>query len=148
MLAVYEEGDVGQNIQLRHGDILNVPDNEVNKVFMMGEVRRAGTLPIDKGRLTLAEALSESGNINMATANPYQIFVVRGGPLPEIYHLSAKEPDALLLADRFPLQSRDIVYVDTADLVRWNKFVSNLLPTRNFFNLDTAIQDGGSGQGF
>jgi polysaccharide export outer membrane protein len=151
LLALYEDGDVSQNASLRHGDIVHVPDNQLNKVYMMGEIGRsaggqgAGSLPIKKNRLTLAEALSDVGNINMATASPYHIFVVRGGPQPEIFHLSAKEPDALLLAERFPLKPRDIVYVDTADLVRWNKFISNLLPTRNFFNIDTSLQESTTG---
>lgn len=144
LLALYEEGDLSQNILLAHGDIVSVPDNNSSKVFIMGETRTTGSLPIRRGRMTLADALSEAGNINMATANPYQFFVVRDGPVPQIFHLAAKEPDAFLLADRFPLQPRDIVYVDTADLVRWNKFISNLLPSRNFFELDTALQDGGT----
>jgi len=143
LLALYERGDLSENVLLRDGDIVNVPDNDLNKVYLLGEIRSPGTYRIEKGRLTLAEALSDAGNINMGLANPYQIFVVRGGPTPEIFHLSAKEPDALLLAEGFPLQRRDIVYVDTADLARWNKFISNLLPTRNFFELDTALQEGG-----
>jgi polysaccharide export outer membrane protein len=142
--ALYQDADLSQNILLVHGDIVNVPDNRAHKVFVMGEVRRAGSLPISRAGMTLADALSDAGNIDMATANPYHIFVVRGGPTPEIFHLSAREPDTFLLADRFPLQPRDIVYVDTADLVRWNKFVSNLLPTRNFFGIDTDIGTGGT----
>jgi len=153
MLAVYEYGDVSQNIRLLNGDILTVADNQLNKVYILGEVKATGSLTIRNGRMTLAEALSDSGNIDMETANPYQIFVVRGGETPEIYHLSAKEPDALLLAEGFPLQRRDIVYVDTADLVRWNKFISNLTPSRNFFELDTSADNllgtgGGGGSTF
>lgn len=141
LLALYEEGDLSQNILLAHGDIISVPGNNSNKVFIMGATRTTKSLPISRGRMTLADALSDAGNINIRTANPYQFFVVRDGPVPQIFHLAAKEPDAFLLADRFPLQPRDIVYVDTADLVRWNLFISNLLPSRNFFELDTGLQD-------
>ncbi|NCA69676.1 MAG: sugar transporter [Sphingobacteriia bacterium] len=142
ILAMYDTGDLSHNIQLRHGDIVSVPDSDSSKIFVMGEVNSPRSLTIRRVRMTLADALSDAGNINMSTADPAHIFIVRGGDRPQIFHLGAKEPDALLLADRFPLQPRDMVYVDTADLVRWNKFISNLLPTRNFFSIDTALDDG------
>ncbi|TVQ90844.1 MAG: sugar transporter [Chromatiaceae bacterium] len=140
LLALFEEGDMSQNVLLQDGDIVNVFDNAANKVFVMGAMGTR-TLAINKGRLTLAEAISDVGNIQENIANPYQFFVVRGGDMPEIFHLSAKQPDALLLADGFPIRPRDIVYVDTADLVRWNRFISLLLPTRRELSVDDPVID-------
>jgi polysaccharide export outer membrane protein len=140
VLAMYEDGDMSQNILLQDGDIVNVFDNDANKVYVMGAMGNR-TLFLKKGRLTLAEAISDAGNIREAIANPYEFFVVRGGETPEIFRLSAKQPDALLLAEGFPLAPRDIVYVDTADLVRWNRFISLLLPTRREFGIDDPIRE-------
>lgn len=126
--ALYEEGDLTGNILLQDGDVVNVWDRQYNRVFLMGAVPQ-GSQPMHKGRLSLAEALSNQGNINQFVANPYQIYVIRGGDQPAIYHLASKSPDAMVLADRFPLQPRDVVYVDEADIVRWNKLISNILPT-------------------
>jgi uncharacterized protein involved in exopolysaccharide biosynthesis len=50
-----------------------------------------------------------------------------------------QELDLDLLAEGFPLQPKDIVYVDTADLVRWNRFINLLLPTRREFGVDDPI---------
>jgi polysaccharide export outer membrane protein len=133
--ALYEEGDLSQNVMLQAGDVVNVPDRQFNKVFILGEVSNPGSYVMDKRRKTLAEALGDARDIRQVTSNPHQIFVLRGGvDQPEIYHLDSKTPDALLLADRFPLQPRDVVFVDAAEVVRWNRLISNILPTSTLLN--------------
>ena len=128
--AMYEAGATEQNALLESGDILNVQDRSFNKVFVLGEVAKPGSLVMTKKRSTLAEALADSGYIAQDRANPKWIYVMRGdSDVPELFHLDGSSPDAMLLADRFPLKPRDIVYVDAADVVRWNRVISNILPT-------------------
>ena len=150
LLALYEGGDMRQNIPLQGGDVLNVPDRQFNKVFVLGETnivnsfsagtnssQRSRTVYMNKGRMTLTEALSEQGGVNQETADAARIFIFRGGSVigkPEIFHLDAKSPDALLLADRFPLQPRDVVYIDRAEGIRWNQIMSEVQPTVNLIN--------------
>ena len=64
LLALYENGDTRQNVLLRAGDVVNVPDRNHNKVFILGEVNRPGSYLMDKGRKTLAEALGDAGDLN------------------------------------------------------------------------------------
>lgn len=132
--ALYEHGDTSQNLLLRHGDILSVPDRGYNKIFVLGAVNRPGSKPMGRHRVTLAEALGDAQDVQQYAANPHQIYVLRGGDQPAIYHLASKSPDALLLADRFILKPRDVVYVDAASIIRWNRLVSNILPTTNVLN--------------
>ena len=137
LLALYENGNVEQNVLLESGDVINVPDRQLNKIFVLGEVNNPGSLLMNKSRKTLAEAISDAGDVNNNTADPSQIFIMRGNNgSPELYHLDARTPDAMLLADRFPLQPRDVIYVDVAEIVRWNRVISNVLPTLN--SLSTA----------
>lgn len=137
LLALYENGNVEQNVLLEPGDVINVPDRQLNKIFVLGEVNNPGSLLMNKSRKTLAEAISDAGDVNNNTADPSQIFIMRGNNgTPEVYHLDARTPDAMLLADRFPLQPRDVIYVDVAEIVRWNRVISNVLPTLN--SLSTA----------
>jgi polysaccharide export outer membrane protein len=88
-----------------------------------------------RGQLTLAEALAEAGGVNPLSANAGQVYVIRSGESAraQIYHLNAASPDALLLADRFALAARDVVYVDAAPVVRWARLINNILPSADFF---------------
>ncbi len=128
--AMYEAGATEQNTLLEPGDILNVQDRSFNKIFVLGEVAKPGSLIMTKKRSTLAEALADAGYISQERSNPKWIYVMRGdSDVPELFHLDGSSPDSMLLADRFTLRPRDIVYVDAADVVRWNRVVSNILPT-------------------
>lgn len=138
--ALYEDGAIGQNVKLEPGDIVNVPDRAQNKVFVLGEVQKPGSYFMNKKRITLAEALADAGYVNEMTSNPKYIFVMRGqAESPELYHLDSKSPDSLLLADRFPLRPRDIVFVDAAEVARWNRVISNILPTATLLNTISSI---------
>ena len=65
-------------------------------------------------------------------AEARSIYVFRRGQAEnavDVFHLDAYNPVAMVLADRFALQPRDLVYVDAGPLVRWNRVVSLILPT-------------------
>ncbi len=122
---------IGQ-ILLKDGDSLQVPNSLEAPVYLLGEVVKPGTQPLVHGRLSLARALSEAGGIQGATADARSIYVIRQGGAPnevDVYHLDARNPTTMLLADRFPLGPQDIVYVDAGTLVRYNRVMSLLLPT-------------------
>jgi polysaccharide export outer membrane protein len=51
-----------------------------------------------------------------------------------VYHLNAKNAMALAMAERFNLNSRDVVYVDASDLGTWNRLVNLILPTASIIN--------------
>lgn len=139
--ALYENGATWQNIRLESGDVVNVPDRQLNKIFVLGEIMKPGSYVMNKRRSTLAEALADAGYVNTVTSDPRWIFVMRGNvDRPEIFHLDAKSPDALLLADRFPLKPRDIVYVDVAAVARWNRVITNILPTATMLNTISTTQ--------
>lgn len=134
--ALYTRGDTRLNILLRHGDVLHVARNDDNKVFVLGEVRQPRKVLMERNGLTLAAALAEAGSINELTSNARGIFVMRAGeengePRIDVYQLNARSATALVLADHFQMQPRDIVYVTAAPIARWNRVISNLLPTLN-----------------
>jgi polysaccharide export outer membrane protein len=131
LFALYEGGDTSQNWVLEDGDIVHVPDRGRNRVFVLGEVKKPSTKIMPKGgRMTLADALGDAEGIDLAYANPGQIFVFRGQyDAPEVYHLDASSPDALLLATQFELSPRDVVFVSTHNLGHYSRVMAQILPT-------------------
>ncbi|TMN66825.1 polysaccharide biosynthesis protein [Pseudoalteromonas sp. S1727] len=131
----YAHGDISQNRLLQHGDIVHVNRNDLQNVFVLGDVKRAGSVGINRYGLNLAEALSNSGGLNENTADANGVFVLRkrnletDGVIADVYQLHAKNVAALVLAEQFELQPHDIVYVTSAPLARWNRVISLLLPS-------------------
>lgn len=161
LLSLYEGGDIRQNIPLQGGDVLNVPDRQLNKIFVFGEISAATTgsgssalpggsqstrsrsLYMSKGRMTLAEALSDAGGMSQEFADTARVFVFRGGlGKPRIFHLNAHSPDAMILADRFPMQPRDVVFVDRQEGMRWNQIIAQVEPTITLLNSMLSFTNG------
>ncbi len=118
-------------IMLQPSDLLHVGARDDNPVYVMGEVNKPQAVPPQRdGSLTLSEALSEAGQLNQQTSNAKQVFVLRkaADSAPVIYHLDLESPVSMLLANQFPLASKDIVYVDNTGLVRASRVLNLLLP--------------------
>jgi polysaccharide export outer membrane protein len=126
-----EENINPNQILLAAGDMVRVTGREDAKVYVLGEVSAPRPVPMRYGKLTLNEALGEAIGLSQITSDPSQVYVMRNekGDQPEIYHLNASTPYNYILAEGFQLRPRDVVYVDPAPIVRWNRVISLLLPS-------------------
>jgi polysaccharide export outer membrane protein len=130
LVALSEAGIDPTRIPLKNGDLLMARGRDERKVSVMGEVNAQITVPLRNGRLSLNDALNEAGGVNLNLANPRQIYVIRNEADGQaIFHLDARTPTALAMADGFALRPKDVVYVDPVPLVQWNRVISLILPS-------------------
>lgn len=136
LFADYMGGVDPSRLVLRDGDVVRVPSRDEGKVYLMGEVARAQALPLNNGRMSLAQAIAEGGGLSPLSAEGKGLYVIRmhDSSSVDLFHLNARNPLALAIGDRFPLQPRDIVWVDATGLARWNRVIGLLAPTAALYN--------------
>jgi len=60
-----EKGDVGLNIELQPGDIVNIPLDKTVRVYVFGQVKNPGALSVKKSNLpTLLQAIAQAGGFS------------------------------------------------------------------------------------
>jgi polysaccharide export outer membrane protein len=130
LLQLFQKGMGPANIMLINGDVVKVLSRNESKVFVSGEVTAPRALVMHNGRLTLNEALGETGGINATTGDEQQVYVVRktaSGPM--VYQLDATSPGALATAEEFELHPKDVVYVAPRALANWHRGISLIFPS-------------------
>ncbi|MBM4164239.1 MAG: hypothetical protein FJ222_07340 [Lentisphaerae bacterium] len=106
--SLMKSGDVTQNVELRNGDILNIPSSLVRNIYVLGEVNFPRTVGFVSS-LSLMQALTEARGLKGTSDG--RLVVVRGSlaqPEARVVRferiLSGKDPN-------LPLAPGDIVYV-------------------------------------
>jgi polysaccharide export outer membrane protein len=119
-------GQIERNVLMRNGDVVFIPDDADKKVFVLGEVKQAGIVPVRRERITLAEALSAVGGPTIAHGRK-EISILRGGHAkPVVYTVDLEV--ALLHDERIALRPGDRVIVAPTGLSTASRYMQQLLP--------------------
>ena len=135
------DGDLSENYIMRDGDVLNIDSNRYRQIVIMGEVNQPVAMPYDQRGMSLNDALVAARDISQVYSKASGVYVLRNETTsgqPTIFRLDMSNATSLLLADRFPLHARDVVYVDTAGVTRWNRVINQVIPTTNAINNFTS----------
>jgi polysaccharide export outer membrane protein len=134
------------NLYLKDGDRIYLPYNDRKKVYLMGEVNAPRALTFKTREMNLADALGSVGGLNQTTANGKAVYVIRGVENLEterakVFQLDANSPTAFILAQQFQLQPQDVVYVGPAGVTRWNRLISQLVPSAGILGTGSTIKN-------
>lgn len=107
------------------------------QVYILGEVGKQSVQTIDNNGLNLTEALAKSEGINQNLADATGVFVIRNRPNAQdgktvhVYQLNLKDATAYVLGTQFKLKPDDVIYVTAAPVARWNRVLSQIMPSIN-----------------
>jgi polysaccharide biosynthesis/export protein len=100
------------------------------QIYVLGEANQQALLALIDTPMSLAVAIADAGGINPNTANPSQIFVIRGDMQhPTVYWLDSESPVGMLLAQNFTMENHDVIFISPAAAVSWNRVVNQVLPS-------------------
>ncbi|MGO4168391.1 polysaccharide biosynthesis/export family protein [Novosphingobium sp. YAF33] len=142
--------DPQQNVRLQPDDVMTVLYQPYS-FTALGAVGRNDELPFEATGLTLAQALGRISGLQDTRADVKGVFIFRlenpdvvssdvratarttpNGKIPVIYRISMKDASSFFIAQSFPIQNKDVLYVSNAPLADIQKFVnviySTLLP--------------------
>lgn len=124
-----ESGSAVQNVWLRPGDSIYVPDDKNQNVFVFGAVKKPGPVTMPNGQLSLPQALASAG-LDEVGSNLGQIRIIRS--------LSATRGELLVVDLKqvlsgksmpFALMEGDIIYAPRSGIGNWNQALAELLPS-------------------
>ena len=130
-----------ENIYARPGDVLTVVKYPLS-FTAFGATLRNAVIPFDALGISLVEAVAQSAGLSDDRADPEGVFVFRYEPIavvrdfpgltpsqaaldlvPTVYLINLRDPASLLLARKFSMHDKDILYVSNSPLNDLQKFL-------------------------
>lgn len=136
--------DPAENIYVQPGDVLTLV-RLPQSFTAFGATGANAQIPFPSEKMTLVEALAKAGGLQDLRSDPAGVFLFRfeppkiisklgrpqlrtgpEGSSPVVYRLDLRDARSYFLAQRFPIEDKDIIYVANADLNELQKFFTLL----------------------
>ena len=136
--------DPRQNIVLQPGDVVTSLFQPLS-FTVLGAAGKNEEVNFEAQGISLAQALARSGGLQDSRADAQGVFVFRmespdaidlgskppittpEGKIPVIYQVNLKDPATFFVAQSFPVQNRDVLYVSNAPAAELQKFLNILV---------------------
>jgi polysaccharide export outer membrane protein len=123
------KGDQRQNIWLKSGDTIYIPDTRNQLVFVFGAVKKGGPVAIPPGGLTLSQAIA-TAELRDTGHDFHYVRIIRSLSATR-GELMVVDFDKILRGEALPLMLRqgDVVFVPKSGFGNWNDAINELLPS-------------------
>ncbi len=131
----YSDLLAGGDIGLQKNDEIVVRPN-ARMFTVLGAVVKAGNVDMPKHTISLLEAMGMVGGLNDSRANKTGVYVFRMGDLQNnptararVFRLDLYQPVSIFIAQQFPVQPKDVVYITNAPLYEYDKILTSIYRT-------------------
>jgi polysaccharide export outer membrane protein len=133
---VYEllmNADQTQNIWLKPGDTIFMPDNKNQTVFVFGVGKPGMSITLPPSGLNLLQAIATAG-LEKVGYHARRVYLIRSLS-PTRGQLMVVDVEAIIQSDALPLQlcEGDVIYIPKSGLTTWNEAINEMLPTLQAF---------------
>jgi len=129
-----------ENIYVYPGDVI-FANRDRRTYLAFGASGLNGRIDFEDSNLTLGEAVAKAGGLLDSRADPGQVFLYRlvspetlsamGMPVtakaekgfPVVFRINMRDPSTYFLAQQFPMEDKDIIYVSNSNSVELVKFL-------------------------
>jgi polysaccharide biosynthesis/export protein len=132
--------DPKQNIVLHPGDVITALFQPLS-FTVLGATGKNEEINFEAQGITLAQALARAGGLQDARADARAVFIFRledsevldwatppkttpEGKVPVIYQVNLKDPASFFVAQSFPVNNKDVLYVSNAPAAELQKFLN------------------------
>jgi polysaccharide export outer membrane protein len=137
--------DPRQNIRLQPGDVVTALFEPLS-FTALGATGKSDEVNFEAQGISLAQALARAGGVLDNRSDAAGVFIFRfeskdtlkladvpastpDGKIPVIYRVNLRDPRAFFVAQSFPMQNKDVLYVANAPAAQLQKFLNLIVST-------------------
>jgi polysaccharide export outer membrane protein len=127
------KADQTQNVWLKPGDTIFMPDNKNQTVFVFGSGKIGLSIPLPPSGLNLLQAIATAGFQQLAFYTK-RVYLIRSLS-PTRGQLMVVDVDTIIHGNALPLElcEGDVIYIPKSTVTSWNEVINEMLPTLSAF---------------